>query len=165
MSAAASADLSIGLDAHEFDAELDRVAARTAIAAEGIETVERESEVVHRNVQQLAIENEAALRKTVSSARQVASLVRGLAIASGNAFDEVFAIGIEVTLLTAEVLIDIATAEATTLVGLIGIGARIGQIIALIAKANQLRQGRTEAARRTEGIIQSLSAVEALFYR
>lgn len=129
----------------------------TEILNEEIEEVDNERAIVEQKVEQLEVESQQSFNKIVQGVRKTATLVIGLAQATGGAFDEIYKIGIEAALVTAELLADVAAAESLTLAGIFTASAKISLIVALIARANQLRQGKTEQAQRTQGIITAIT--------
>lgn len=157
-------DVLIGFDEAEFDLVTSEVLVTTEMLMADVQELDAEADEVEQKVKTLEQTSEAANRRILAGARQTAQILRGLAIASGQAINEIFIIGIEVALLTAELLIDVAAAESTTVIGVVSAVARTGQIIALLKKADQLRQGQTEAAARTEGIVSSMGALSQLTY-
>lgn len=123
-----------------------------------VEGVDDETDRVKKKVEALEVQSTISNRKILQGARKTSMVIRGLAIASGNAMAEIYATGIEIALLTAELLIDVAAGEASTIVGAGKAALKIGIIISLFKKASQLQAGETEAAARTEGIVSALTA-------
>lgn len=108
-------------------------------------------------LEELETASKTTNRAILRNARKTAMILRGLAMASGDAFNEVITLGIEAALMTAELIMDIAAAEASTGVLSYQAFAKTAMIAALIARAQQLRDHRTETAMRTQGIITSLT--------
>lgn len=154
-----SGDIVIGIDDSELDAILNQVLVETDMMEEEIEEVDNEADRVKQKVDELDVASEQTYRKILEGARKTTEIMRGLAQASGNAFQEIYAIGVETALLTAELLIDIVAAESLTLVGAIQAGAKVGLIISLLARASDLAQERDEQAARTQGWVTVFSAL------
>ena len=97
--------------------------------------------------------NRSILRNT----RKTAMVVRGFAMASGDAFNEVITLGIEAALMTAELIFDIAVAESLTVVLAIQAAMKFTMVYVLLARANALRQHRTQQAMEMQGVITVLT--------
>lgn len=158
----ADMDVIIGVDASEVDAGLRRAMLAVTALDDTLDDVEDKRQEVDRAVKESERAHIATYRRTLMQARQVNQIVRGLAVAAGDSFSEIYATGMEIAFVTAELLIDVAAAESLTLVGAVNAAAKIALIFTLMKKVQLLRQGKTEAAARTEGIISALTAVDAL---
>ena len=97
--------------------------------------------------------NQSILR----GARRTAMVLRGFAMASGSAFNEVITLGIEAALMTAELVFDIAVAESMTVALAFQAAMKFTMVAVLLARANALRQHRTEQAMEMQGVITMLT--------
>ena len=150
-------DVVIGIDLAEFDALLDGVKAEASVTMDVLAGVEEESDIVELRARQIEQASREANRRILSNLRRTAMVVRGFAMASGDAFNEVITLGIEAAIMTAELVFTIATAESLTVALAFQAAAKFAMVTALILRANQLRQARTEQAMRTQGIITMLT--------
>lgn len=154
-------------DTSRADAQVEQVLANTMVAMEDVKNLESNNKRVDEIVEETVQKGSRNLTGIVRGARQVAQIIRGLAIATGGAINEIYIIGIEAALLSVEVILNMQAALAAGSLGTLGVVSAVasaGQVLALLAKANQLRQGKTEAASRTEGIVSSMSAMASLVY-
>ena len=154
-------------DTNRADAQVEQVLVNTMVAMENVDNLEANNKRVDEIVEETVAKSSLNLRSVVRGARAVAQIIRGLAIATGGAISEIYVIGIEAALLSVEVILNIQAGLAAGSLGILGVVSAVasaGQVIALLSKANQLRQGKTEAASRTEGIVSSMSAMASLVY-
>ena len=154
-------------DTSRADQQVAQVLANTMVAMEDVENLEADNKRVDKIVAETVEHSERSLISVVRGARQVAQIIRGLAIASGSAINEIYIIGIEAALLTVELVISMQATLAAGTLGVLGVVSAVAggaQVIALLIKMQQLREGQTEAAARTEGIISSMSALSQLTY-
>jgi hypothetical protein len=136
---------------------LDQILVESAVVMEQVEGVEQESVIVEQKVKQLEVSSTVVYRRILTNARRTAMVVRGFAMASGSAFSEVYILGIEAALMTAELIFDIAAAESLTLVLAFQAAAKFTMVAVLLARANALKQQEQETAMRMQGVITMLT--------
>ena len=150
-------DVLIGLDMLEIEVLLDQLLVESAVVMEAVEGVEEEAKLVEQKVKQLAQVSEQANRRILSNARRTAMVVRGFAMASGSAFNEIIVLGIEAALFTAELIFDIAVAESLTVALAFQAAIKFTMVAVLLARANALRQQKQDTAMQMQGVVTMLT--------
>jgi len=119
----------------------------------------------HAQIEELNKASLAAQREMLTNARRTATVLRGLAQASGIAFGEVLTLAFESAILVAETITAMQLAIAASPAGLAGlslgqkfvIGSRFALAGSLMLKAYQIQEQKRENARRTQGVITALT--------
>lgn len=152
-------DISFGVNDEQFDNILAQVLTETEFVNNQVEDLEQEAREVEATAKQIVRESKASFQQVILAARKTIRVIISIAVASGQAFDQVFLLGIEAALTIAEVIADLATAEAITTGNLVGAGLKLALAAALVAQARQLEQGRRDNAARLGGLVQGLSVL------
>lgn len=154
------ADILIGIDPAVLEAQLQQIAVETDLVLDDVHKTNQEADLVKAKVGQLTVESTLAFKKILQGARRTLGIIRGFAALSGDILTETVALTYEAALLTAELLFDIATAEAAvSLAGAATYGVKIALIASMLAKAKALKDGDTESAIEFQGLINISTAL------
>lgn len=147
----------LSVDSSDVDAALDSILSDIEQTENMVDDVEAERERVERRVDDTVRDSNQALRRSLAFSRRVAATVRAVLSGSASAADQIFASIAEAVLITAEALIDVATAESLTVVGAFSAGIKIAFAFKLLQKSRAIQQKRVEEVSAIERQISIIS--------
>jgi hypothetical protein len=147
----------IGFSLEEFDVILNRVVDQVEDLQGVIRDTDEEAEKLEAKVDVITETSINKLRRALRFSRRVAGTVRAVLVTTGGATSQIYGSLLDATLLTAELLIDIATAESFTLVGGAQAALKFQMAFKLIQKAEAIRAQDMETAAQIEREIAIIS--------